>query len=123
MEAITYDFEDPFISLSLSSPPFALVTNIGADDPWSYRSEAEAACIDTSGIGAGLNGAGVDKDSMFSVEIPPGATSVSYFYSFRGIGKFGAFLVSFNGNDPVRSYSTVPQEQHVHKNVFRYHYH
>ena len=33
MEAITYDFEDPFISLSLSSPPFALVTNIGADDP------------------------------------------------------------------------------------------
>lgn len=74
-----YDFEDQ--SSDLTASPFLLLG--GANDPWAI--DTNGGCGGSnSQLTAGAGGNGVDRNSILSIEIPPGATQVSYYYSHPG---------------------------------------
>ena len=79
---ILYDFDSS--SLDLNSGPFSLSTEEGPDPPTQpWERDTNRGCNGSAaGVTAGRQNGGVDEDSILSIVIPPGATSVSYFYSY-----------------------------------------
>ena len=75
-----YDFEDPSTDLTVS--PFALLGS--AQDHWSIDASSGGCGSSSSQVTAGAGGNGVDRNSILSIDIPPGATFVSYYYSHPG---------------------------------------
>ena len=74
-----YDFKDQATDLTVS--PFLLLG--GANDPWAI--DMNGGCGGSnSQLTAGAGGNGVDRNSILSINIPPGATEVSYYYSHPG---------------------------------------
>ena len=71
----------------------------GADDPWSI--DSSGGCDGTSSqISAGAGGNGVDTNSFLRIDIPSGATSVSFFYTNTGLGNNDDFTISGVGGGP-----------------------
>ena len=65
----------------------------GANDPWSI--DSSGGCDGTSSqISAGAGNSGVDTNSFLRIDIPSGATSVSFFYTNTGLGQNDDFTIS-----------------------------
>ena len=77
-----YDFEDSSTDLTVS--PFAILGG-SPQDPWSIDASS-GGCDGSSSsqVTAGAGGNGVNRNSILSIDIPPGATFVSYYYSHPG---------------------------------------
>ena len=79
---VLYDFDSS--SLDLNSGPFSLDSIEGPDPPVQpWERDTNRGCNGSAaGVTAGRQTGGVDEDSILIIDIPPGATSVSYFYSY-----------------------------------------
>lgn len=71
--------------------------------PWS--ADSAVACVGSHGARAGYNG-GVDSDSFISIDVPSGATSASYKYSYpSALDRGDDFHVMVNGA-VIKAYET-----------------
>ena len=105
-------FEDAQVPLNLTGSkdlnnPFRDPPN----RPWAY--DNLKFCLGVRGLTAGGIGGdnkGVESESILNVLVPPGAASMTFFYSHpaRQAGKLIDFQVIVNGDQPVREYGKVP---------------
>lgn len=67
----------------LTVSPFALLGS--AQDDWSIDTSNGGGCDGSSSqVTAGAGGNGANRNAILSIDIPPGATFVSYYYSHPG---------------------------------------
>lgn len=84
-DVVTYDFESPFTNDALSSAPFSVE---GDSNPW--RLDTGAGCGEGehgdgyhgNHLTGGLDVNGVGSNTTLYIDIPDGATSMSYYYSY-----------------------------------------
>lgn len=106
-----YDFDSSSLDLN-SNPPFSLSREEGPDPPSQpWERDTNRGCNgSTAGITAGRQRGGVDDDSILSIDIPSGATSVSYFYSYpAALDTTDRFHVRLDGT-VVQEYQSGPGE-------------